>query len=217
MKRLPREYGKPRKRAKGLTSEALAEDRYTFMACALGASTPELSSRDTAPAAGERSWPSLEPLRTTPEFSRKLPASAGELDNPVSPSWHGLAVRLPRRPGQWGQHHAPTGSFLGRLNQEFPQRDIDVDIVEFEVEGGLHVGGADDARCSVVLRPSCLSPSRSARVILIRRWQPGMAHLTGILLGIPQCYNDGSRQGFRACVQSVKRQLYLRRLHAGEA
>ena len=55
MKRLPREYGKPRKRAKGLTSEALAEDRYTFMACALGASTPELSNTNTAPANGERS------------------------------------------------------------------------------------------------------------------------------------------------------------------
>ena len=84
---LPREYGKPRKWAKGLTSEALAEDRYTFMACALGPSLPELSSMDTAPAAGERSWPSLEPLRSTPEFSRELRASAGELDNPVSPSW----------------------------------------------------------------------------------------------------------------------------------
>ena len=52
MKRLPREYGKPRKRAKGLTSEALAEDRYTFMACALGASTPELSSNGYGPGSG---------------------------------------------------------------------------------------------------------------------------------------------------------------------
>ena len=52
MKRLPREYGKPRKRAKGLTSEALAEDRYTFMACALGASTPELSSNEYGPGSG---------------------------------------------------------------------------------------------------------------------------------------------------------------------
>ena len=43
------------------------------------------------------------------------------------------------------------GSFLGRLDQEFPQRDIDVNIVEFEVEGGLHIGGADDACRSVVL------------------------------------------------------------------
>ena len=48
MKRLAREYGKPRKQAKGLTSEALAEDTYTFMACTLGAPIPELSSTDTA-------------------------------------------------------------------------------------------------------------------------------------------------------------------------
>ena len=41
MKRLAREYGKPSKQAKGLTSEALAEDTYTFMACTLGASIPE--------------------------------------------------------------------------------------------------------------------------------------------------------------------------------
>ena len=40
MKRLVREYEKPRKQAKGLTSEALAEDTYTFMACTLGASIP---------------------------------------------------------------------------------------------------------------------------------------------------------------------------------
>ena len=32
-----------------------------------------------------------------------------------------------------------------------PQRDVDVNIVEFEVEGGLHVSGADDAHCRVVL------------------------------------------------------------------
>ena len=82
---------------------------------------------------GERSWPSLELLQYTPEFSRELQASAGELNDPVSPPWRGLAVRLTRRPGQRGQHHAPPGSFLGRLDQEFPQRDIDVDIVEFEV------------------------------------------------------------------------------------
>ena len=59
---LAREYGKPRKRAKGLTSEAPAEDTYTFMACTLGASIPELSSTNTAPAVGEISWPSLGPL-----------------------------------------------------------------------------------------------------------------------------------------------------------
>ena len=106
---------------------------------------------DHGPAVGERSWPSPELLRNTPEFSREFPAGAGELYDPVSPPWRGLAVRLTRRPGQRSQHHAPTGIFLERLDQEFPQRDIDVDIVEFEVEGGLHVGGADEASCSVVL------------------------------------------------------------------
>ena len=89
--------------------------------------------------------------RNTPEFPRELQADAGELDNPVSPPWRGLAVRLTCRPGQRGQHHAPTGGFLGRLDQEFPQRDIDVDIVQFEVEGGPHVGRAYEARRGVVL------------------------------------------------------------------
>ena len=121
------------------------------MACPAAAAIANLSIMNTAPAVGRRSWPSLELLRNTPEFSRELPASAGELNNPVSQSWRGLALQLTRRPGQRGQHHAPTGSVLGRLDQKFPQRDIDVDIVEFEVEGGLHVGGADDARCRVVL------------------------------------------------------------------
>ena len=151
MKRLAREYGKPRKQAKGLTSKALTEDTYTFMACTLGASIPGLSGTNTAPAVGERSWPSLELLRNTPEFSRKLPDSAGELDDSVSPPWRGPAVRLTRRPGQRGQHHAPTGIFLGRLDQEFSQRNIDVEISEFEVEGGPHVGGAYEARRRVVL------------------------------------------------------------------
>ena len=40
MKRPAREYGKPRKQAKGLTIEALAEDTHTFMACTLGRLTP---------------------------------------------------------------------------------------------------------------------------------------------------------------------------------
>ena len=53
LKRLAREYEKPRKQAK---------DRYTFMVCTLGASIPELSRTNTAPAKGETSWPSLELL-----------------------------------------------------------------------------------------------------------------------------------------------------------
>ena len=73
------------------------------------------------------------------------------LDNPVSPPWRGLAVRLTRRLRQRGQHHAPTGSILGCLDQEFAHRDIDVDIVEFVIEGSLHVGRAYDARRGVVL------------------------------------------------------------------
>ena len=100
---------------------------------------------------GQRSWPSLELLRNTLEFTRELQAGEGELNKPISLPWRGPAVRLTRRPGQWGQHYAPTGSFLGRLYQEFPQRHINVNTIEFEVEGGLHVSGADDVRCSVVL------------------------------------------------------------------
>ena len=84
-------------------------------------------------------------------FSRELRVGVEGLDNPVSPPWHGLAVRLTRRPRQRGQHHAPTGSILGCLDQKFPQRDIDVDIVEFEVEGGPHVGRAYEARRGVML------------------------------------------------------------------
>ena len=84
-------------------------------------------------------------------FQAELPGSAAELDDPVTAPWRGLAGCLTRRPRQRGQHHAPTGSFLGRLDQEFSQRDIDVNIVEFEVEGGPHVGGTHEARRSVVL------------------------------------------------------------------
>ena len=62
MKRLVREYEKPRKQAKGLTSEALAENTHTFMACTLGPSIPQLSSTNTAPAKGAASWPSLAHL-----------------------------------------------------------------------------------------------------------------------------------------------------------
>ena len=119
--------------------------------CPAAAAIANLISINTAPAVGQRSWPSLELLWNTSAFSRELQAGAGELNKAVSLPWRGLAVRLTRRPGQRGQHHAPTGSFLGRLDQKFPQRDIDVDIVEFEVEGGLHVGGADEARRGVVL------------------------------------------------------------------
>ena len=95
--------------------------------------------------------PSLDPFRNAPEFPWELQAGAGELNDPVYLPWHGLAVRFTRRPGQRCQHHAPTGSFLGRLDKEFLERDIDVNIVEFEVEGGPHMGRAYDARCGVVL------------------------------------------------------------------
>ena len=74
-----------------------------------------------------------------------------QLDNPVSTPGCGLTVRLTGRSRQRGQHHAPTGSILGCLYQEFPHWNIDVDIVEFEIEGGRHVGRAYDARRGVVL------------------------------------------------------------------
>ena len=44
-------------------------------------------------------------------------------------------------------------------------------------------------------RPSRLSSSRSVRVILIRRWQPAMAHLTGTLLGISLILQRQLREG----------------------
>ena len=69
MKRLAKEYGKPRKQAKGLTSEALAEDTYTFMACTLGAPIPELSSSTMA-----QQWErEAGHPRASPEHARVLP------------------------------------------------------------------------------------------------------------------------------------------------
>ena len=56
---------------------------------------------------------------TRRNYPRELQAGGGELHDPVSLPWRGLAFRLIRRPGQRGQHHAATGSFLGRLDQEF--------------------------------------------------------------------------------------------------
>ena len=46
MKRLAREYGNPRKQAKGLTSKALAEDTYTLMACTLGGVHPRAGQHE---------------------------------------------------------------------------------------------------------------------------------------------------------------------------
>ena len=154
------------------------------MPCLAAAAIADQISMNTAPPVGERSWPYLEFLRNTPVFSRESQASAGELNNSVSPSWRGLAVRPTRRPGQQGQHHAPPGSFLGRLDQEFPQRDIDVNIVEFELKAAFTSAGQTMPAVALFSRSTRLSSSRSARVILIRRWQPAMAHLTGTLLGI---------------------------------
>ncbi len=69
MKRLAKEYGKPRKQAKGLTSEALAEDTYTFMACTLGAPIPSLSSSTMA-----QQWErEAGHPRASPEHARVLP------------------------------------------------------------------------------------------------------------------------------------------------
>ena len=52
-------------------------------------------------------------------------------------------------------------------------------------------------------RPTRLSSSRSARVNLIRRWQPGMAHLAGTLVGIPPILQrqlkEGGGQARRVC------------------
>ena len=45
MKRLAREYGKPRKQAKGLTSEAVAEDTYTLWRALWGRPSPSWAAR----------------------------------------------------------------------------------------------------------------------------------------------------------------------------
>ena len=112
---------------------------------------PRVEPHEHGPGKGRNKLAIPRASLNFPEFSRELRASAGELDNPVSQPWRGLAVRLTRRPRQRGQHHAPTGSFLGRLDKELLERDINVNIVEFEVEGGPNVGGAYEARRSVVL------------------------------------------------------------------
>ena len=113
------------------------------------------STRYGVPRGSGSGTENLAISRTSPEHATKFPrepqASTAELNYPVSPSWRGLAFRLTRRPSQRGQHHTPTGSFLGRLDKEFLQRNIDVDIVEFEIEGGLYVGRAYDARRGAVL------------------------------------------------------------------
>ena len=44
-------------------------------------------------------------------------------------------------------------------------------------------------------RPTRRSSSRSARVIFTRRWQPGMAHLTGTLLGISPILQQQLKEG----------------------
>ena len=84
------------------------------------------------------------------DLTREQRVGVEALDNPVSLPWRGLVVRLTRRPRQRGQDHAPTESFLGRLDKKFLQRNVDVDIVEFEIEGSLHVGRADEARRGVI-------------------------------------------------------------------
>ena len=110
-----------------------------------------LRSMNTAPELGGGRWTSFGPLRNTPQFPQELKSGTGELNHPGSPPRRRLALRLTRRPGRRGQHHAPTGDVLGCLDQEFPQRDIDVDIVEFVIEGVPHVGRAYEARGRVVL------------------------------------------------------------------
>ena len=75
------------------------------------------------------------------------------LNNPVSRPWGGLAVRLTRRPGQWVSITRQWGVSLDASTRNSPHRDIDVNIVEFVIEGGLHVGRTGEARCGIV-RPS---------------------------------------------------------------
>ena len=85
-------------------------------------------------------------------------------------------------------------------------------------EGGLHVGGADEARCSVVLAS-----------LLPQSFAFGEGHLDPAVAAgngafdrdfsghFPNITTTAQGRGFGAGAQSVQSQLYLRRLHAGEA
>ena len=136
-----------------------------------------LDQHEHGPRRGQRTWPSLEIHRNTPEYPRELQAGAGELNDPGSPPRRGLAVQLTCPPRAEESTSRANGSFLGCLHREFPYWNIDIDIVEFEIEGGLHVGWAFDAHRGVVL------PSQ-ARVIFRRLWQSAMAHLSGTVPAI---------------------------------
>ena len=57
-------------------------------------------------------------------------------------------------------------------------------------------------------RPTRLSSSRSATVIFSRRWQPGMAHLSGTVLGISPILQQQPR-GFGHARKEFSVNVYL--------
>ena len=82
-------------------------------------------------------------------------------------------------------------------------------IVEFEVEGGLHVAKADDARRGVVL------PSHSPQFLRVRRGSSSagsgshrMAHLTDTFLAISPILQQ-QPEGGRTCAQGVQRPTFI--------
>ncbi len=148
------------------------------------------------------------PVVPSPTSFGALSPHRQQLDNPVSTPGRGLTVRLTGRSRQRGQHHAPTGSILGCLYQEFPHWNIDVDIVEFEIEGGRHVGRAYDARRGVVL------PSHPPQLLAFGegQLQPAVAArdgaFDGIFLVISPILQRQLKEG-RICAQAAQPQMLL--------
>ena len=144
----------------------------------------------------ERSWPSLELLRKTPEFSRELPASAGELNNPVSQSWRGLVLSSsPAAPGSGVNITRQRGFSLAASTRSSPSGTSMSISSNSKLKAAFTWAGQTMPAVALFSRPSRLSSSRSTRVILIRRWQPAMAHLTGTLLGIPLILQGQLKEG----------------------
>ncbi len=112
---LPPDSFAPRRRHRTLPRRPPAWPHLYGVPCGGGHHQPE--QHEHGPGKGRNKVDIPRASLNFPEFPRELRASVGELYDPVPPPWRGLAVRLTRRPGQRGQHHAPTGSFLGRLDQ----------------------------------------------------------------------------------------------------
>ena len=111
LKRLAREYEKPRKQAKRLTSEALAEDTHTFMACTLGGVYPRAEQHEHGPGSGRE----LAIPGASPDHARILPGATGRRGWTRQPCLRALAwTGCPAHPPP------PTAGSASRANGEFP-------------------------------------------------------------------------------------------------